>query len=142
VLELRIDSPTLNRLLSHMELAPVSISLVRYPRSGHNGRYCGTLASGFHSISLNRDLEPEVANEVLCHELGHAKQVERLGGPREFIQQWWREMAEAGISREQVQSGTADPDVYRSTPLEAEAWEFCDRWLPICHRLGGVVRRR
>jgi len=145
-MQLTVHRPTLRRLARDMGIRlPVYVTLVNYPRTRNQGRYCGRPGDGRrHSVAIARGLTVSRANLVLCHELTHVRQCEAIGpgisSVREFERRWWAEMRDAGITRRQVLSGTMDPAIYESTPLERDAWDGAYRWWPECERMGNAIR--
>lgn len=137
-----VHKPTLTMLHDAMgiEGGTPRVTLTDYPRTGFKGRYVARNADGRHRLSLSRKLPVREADFVLCHELTHALQVQRLGGVKEFVREWTREMREVGITTSVLRSGSFDLATYNSTPLEAEAIEGMHRWFPLCEELGFVVR--
>lgn len=100
--------------------SPVMVTPTSYPRSRLKGRYV-TMRNGAHRISISRDLSPRQASATIWHELAHALQAEQLGGSKELYRRWWKEAAAAGITREQVRTGTVSGRRYDAMPLESQA---------------------
>jgi hypothetical protein len=79
------------------------------------------LSSRPHKLRISPECEHEEANETIWHELAHARQVEGIGCYEDFESRWLCEMAEVGITPQDLLDDNFSIDDYLSTALEAEA---------------------